>query len=76
MVGVNPRPPPWHYHPGDVVSVEFRALPDATAATLPQGLTPDQETNGHAVARFIDRQFAGKQDEYLERSPTCNCSRI
>jgi len=33
-------PPPWHYA-GDVVGVEFWTDPDATAATLPNGLSPD-----------------------------------
>ena len=61
---LNP-PPPWHYS-GDVIGVEFWASPDATAATLPQGLTPDPDTNGHAVALFIDWQFTGSQDEYLD----------
>lgn len=61
---LNP-PPPWHYS-GDLVGVEFWASPDATAATLPQGLAPDPETSGHAVALFIDWQFTGEQDEYLD----------
>jgi hypothetical protein len=30
-------PPPWHYA-GDAVGVEFWTDPDATAATLPNGL--------------------------------------
>jgi hypothetical protein len=60
---LNP-PAPWHYS-GDVIGVEFWASPDATAATLPQGLTPDPDTNGHAVVMFIDWQFTGNQDEYL-----------
>ena len=39
-------PPPWHYS-GDVVGVEFWADPDATAATLPSGLSRDPKSHGH-----------------------------
>ncbi|MET3965283.1 acetoacetate decarboxylase family protein [Bradyrhizobium sp. S3.9.1] len=58
-------PPPWHYA-GDAVGVEFWADPDATAATLPNGLSPDPESNGHAVMLFLDWQFTAQDDEYLE----------
>jgi acetoacetate decarboxylase len=58
-------PPPWHYA-GDVVGVEFWTDPDATAATLPNGLSPDPNSNGHAVMMFIDWQFTAEDDEYLE----------
>jgi len=34
-------PPPWHYA-GDAVGVEFWTDPDATAATLPNGLIRNQ----------------------------------
>ena len=40
-------PPPWHYS-SDVVGVEFWTDPEATAATLPSGLSPDSKSNGHA----------------------------
>ena len=58
-------PPPWHYA-GDVVGVEFWTDPDATAATLPNGLLPDPKSNGHAVMMFLDWQFTAQDDEYLE----------
>jgi acetoacetate decarboxylase len=58
-------PPPWHYA-GDVVGVEFWTDPDATAATLPNGLSPDPNSNGHAVMMFLDWQFTAQDDEYLE----------
>jgi acetoacetate decarboxylase len=58
-------PPPWHYS-GDVVGVEFWADPDATAATLPRGLSPDPKSNGHAVMMFLDWQFTAQDDEYLD----------
>lgn len=58
-------PPPWHYA-GDAVGVEFWTDPDATAATLPSGLSPDPESNGHAVMLFLDWQFTAQDDEYLE----------
>jgi hypothetical protein len=58
-------PPPWHYA-GDVVGVEFWTDPDATAATLPNGLSPDPNSNGRAVMMFLDWQFTAQDDEYLE----------
>ena len=58
-------PPPWHYA-GDVVGVEFWTDPDATAATLPNGLSPDPNSNGRAVMMFVDWQFTAQDDEYLE----------
>jgi hypothetical protein len=57
--------PPWHYS-GDVLAVEFWAAPEVTASMLPQGLTPDPKSNGHAVAMFIDWQFTAANDEYLD----------
>jgi hypothetical protein len=57
--------PPWHYA-GDVIAIEFFSDPDAAAATLPDGLTPDPDTNGHGIALFIDWQFTGSEDEYLD----------
>jgi len=58
-------PPPWHYA-GDIVGVEFWTDPVATAATLPNGLLPDPNSNGHAVMMFLDWQFTAQDDEYLE----------
>jgi hypothetical protein len=42
--------PPWHYA-GDVLAIEFWSDPDAPGATLPDGLTPEPDTNGHEEAR-------------------------
>jgi acetoacetate decarboxylase len=58
-------PPPWHYS-GDVVGVEFWTDPDAAAATLPRGLSPDPKSNGHAVMMFLDWQFTAQDDEFLD----------
>src|SRR6195256_4896380 len=58
-------PPPWHYS-GDVLAVEFWADPAVTASMLPQGLSADPKTNGHAFALFIDWQFTASNDEYLD----------
>jgi acetoacetate decarboxylase len=58
-------PPPWHYS-SDVVAVEFWTDPKATAALLPQGLVPDPNTNGHAMAMFLDWQFTAQNEEYLD----------
>lgn len=57
--------PPWHYA-GDVVGVEFWTSSDAAGAALPAGLTPDPSTNGHGYALFIDWQFSGDHQEYLD----------
>jgi hypothetical protein len=58
-------PPPWHYS-GDVVGVEFWTDPDAAAATLPRGLSPDPTSNGRAVMMFLDWQFTAQDDEFLD----------
>ena len=58
-------PPPWHYS-SDVVGVEFWTDPDAAAATLPSGLSPDPKSSGHAVMMFLDWQFTAQNDEFLE----------
>jgi hypothetical protein len=58
-------PPPWHYS-GDVVGVEFWTDPDAAAATLPRGLSPDPKSNGRALMMFIDWQFTAQDDEFLD----------
>ncbi|MEV5930313.1 acetoacetate decarboxylase family protein [Streptomyces cellulosae] len=57
--------PPWHYA-GDIVGVEFFTEPSAAEATLPEGLDPDPDTSGRVVAFFVDWQFNGEQDEYLD----------
>jgi acetoacetate decarboxylase len=58
-------PPPWHYA-GDAVGVEYWTDPDATAATLPHGLSRDPKSNGRAVMMFLDWQFTAQNDEYLD----------
>ncbi len=58
-------PPPWHYS-GDVVGVEFQTDPRAAAATLPDGLSPDPDSNGHAAMLFLELQFTARNDEYLD----------
>jgi len=58
-------PPPWHYS-SDVIAVEYWTDPKAAAATLPLGLSPDPTTNGHAWMMFLDWQFTGEHDEYLD----------
>ncbi|GHH71798.1 hypothetical protein GCM10018793_07800 [Streptomyces sulfonofaciens] len=57
--------PPWHYV-GEVVGVEFWTSSDAAEAALPAGLTPDPTTSGHGYALFIDWQFSGDEQEYLD----------
>lgn len=57
--------PPWHYA-GDIVGVEFWTEPASAEATLPEGLTPDPESSGRVVAYFVDWQFSGDNDEYLD----------
>ncbi|MBY5666793.1 acetoacetate decarboxylase family protein [Rhizobium leguminosarum] len=58
-------PPPWHYS-GDAIGVEFWTVPDAAAATLPPGLSPDPKSNGRAVMMFLEWQFTAQDDEYLD----------
>jgi hypothetical protein len=57
--------PPWHYA-GVVVGAEFWTDRAAAAATLPDGLTPDPQTAGHGTVLFIDWQYSGSRDEYLD----------
>ena len=64
LAAIDP-PPPWHYS-GDVLGAEFWADSAATAALLPEGLTPDPNTNGHAALMFVDWQFTASNDEYLD----------
>ena len=58
-------PPPWHYS-GDFLAIEFWADPVAAGAVLPKGLSADPASPGHASAMFIDWQFTGQNDEYLD----------
>jgi hypothetical protein len=58
-------PPPWHYV-GDAVGVEIWTDPERTAATLPNGLPRDPNSNGRAVMMFLNRQFTTRDDEYLD----------
>jgi acetoacetate decarboxylase len=58
-------PPPWHYA-GDFLVIDFWAKPDAVAAVLPAELKPDTKADGHAQAYFIDWQFTGEHDEFLD----------
>lgn len=57
--------PPWHYA-GDVVGVEFWTDRAAAEATLPEGLSPDPDSSGRAVALFFDWQYSGEHEEYLD----------
>lgn len=61
---INPAPP-WHYS-ADVLGVDFWADPEATQALLPEGLSPDPISNGHARAMFYDCQFTAEGDEFLD----------
>jgi len=56
-------PPPWHYS-GDVLAVEFWADPAATTSMLPDGLSPDPSTNGHAFAMFVDAESRGASQTF------------
>jgi acetoacetate decarboxylase len=58
-------PPPWNYV-GDLLGVEFWTSPGAANASLPTGLSPDPAAPGHGYALFIDWQFAGSNEEYLD----------
>jgi len=50
-------PPPWFYA-GNLLLVDYETDPDAVAAVLPPGLTPDLDDSGGAVAFFVDWQYA------------------
>ncbi|MDB5977684.1 MAG: acetoacetate decarboxylase [Nevskia sp.] len=64
LAAVTP-PPPWHYS-GDLIGVEYWADPKATACLLPDGLSPDPQTNGHATLLFGDWQFTASGEELLD----------
>lgn len=58
-------PPPWHYS-SDCLAIEYWADPDAIAALLPPGVTPDNESRGRAFFWFLDWQFTGANDELTD----------
>jgi acetoacetate decarboxylase len=57
--------PPWHYS-SDCMAVEYWADPEAIAALLPPGLTPDRKSAGRAFFWFLDWQFTGSNDELTD----------
>jgi hypothetical protein len=57
--------PPWHYS-SDCTAVEYWADPQAIAALLPPGLTPDKKSAGRAFFWFLDWQFTGSNDEVTD----------
>jgi hypothetical protein len=59
------QPPPWHYS-SDCMAIEYWANPEAVAALLPPGLTPDKQAEGHAFFWFLDWQFTGNNDEVTD----------
>lgn len=56
--------PPWHYA-GDFLVIDFWARPEAVTSLLPEELQADAKAEGHAQAYFIDWQFTGEHDEFL-----------
>ena len=58
-------PPPWHYS-SDCIAVEYWADPDAVAAFLPPGMTPDKKSAGRCFFWFLDWQFTGNNDELTD----------
>jgi len=58
-------PPPWHYS-SDCLVVEYWADPQAVAAVLPPGMTPDKAAEGRAWCWFLDWQFTGSADELTD----------
>lgn len=59
-------PPPWHYS-GDVLTLEYRADPDAVAALLPPGLEPAAEEPGAVALIWADWQSCSDSlDELLD----------
>lgn len=59
-------PPPWHYS-GDVLTLEYRADPDAVAALLPAGVEPAPEDPGAVALIWADWQSCSDAlDELLD----------
>jgi len=58
-------PPPWHYS-SDCIAIEYWANPDAVAALLPPGLSPDAKSAGRAFFWFLDWQFTSENDELTD----------
>ena len=59
------RLPPWHYS-SDCMAIEYWADPQAIAALLPPGITPDESSAGRAFFWFLDWQFTGSNDELTD----------
>jgi acetoacetate decarboxylase len=57
-------PPPWYYA-GNLLLVDYAADPQAVAAVLPPGLTPDPRDPGGCTAFFVDWQYASTSGEEL-----------
>ena len=57
--------PPWHYS-SDCIAIEYWTDPDAIAALLPPGVTPDEKSAGRAFFWFLDWQFTGSNDELTD----------
>ena len=57
--------PPWHYS-SDCMAIEYWTDPEAAAALLPPGLTPDNKSAGRAFFWFLDWQFTGSNDEITD----------
>ena len=57
--------PPWHYS-SDCMVIEYWTDPEAVAALLPPGLTPDKGSAGRAFFWFLDWQFTGSNDELTD----------
>lgn len=57
-------PPPWHYS-GDLLTLEYRADPDAVAALLPTGVEPAPEEPGAVALIWADWQSTSDSLEEL-----------
>ena len=57
--------PPWHYS-SDCIAIEYWADPQAIAALLPPGLTPDPKSAGRSFFWFLDWQFTASNDEVTD----------
>lgn len=56
--------PPWYYS-GDILTLEFRADPEAVAALLPPGVEPADEEPGAVAAIWADWQSCSSSFEEL-----------